>query len=198
MRRKPLKPEICRVSIRAATPDQYWHADVTEIKLFQGTKFYLYLVADNFSRKIFAWALSTQLRASIRMETIREAFLNSPKTIDTTLVVDGGTENQNLTVREYLEQPEITIKMVTAQVDVSFSNSIVEAVNRILKGQYIRPKAPPDGTALEKVVEWAVREEDARNTQHPKGSGPIPASRDSRPRQPIQASEWRALPSLRK
>ena len=157
LRLKPQKPKVSRVSIRATQPDQYWHADVTEFSTVDGVKHYLYLVTD-FSRKILAWALSTHLRASTRMETIREAFLNSPRTIDTTLFVDGGMENHNKTVREYLDQPEITIKMVTAQVDVCFSNSIVEAVNRILKGRYIRPKAPPDGTALERIVEWAVKD----------------------------------------
>ncbi len=123
-----------------------------------GTKHYLYLVTDNFSRRILAWALATQLKASIRMDTLREAFQNSTRTIETTLIVDGGTENHNQTVNGFLESPEITIQMVTAQVDVSFSNSIVEAVNKILKGRYIRPKAPPDGITLEKVMAWAIHD----------------------------------------
>ena len=48
--------------------------------------------------------------------------------------------------------------MITAQVDVTFSNSIIEAINKIFKGRYIRPKAPPDGAALQKVLDWAVHD----------------------------------------
>lgn len=66
--------------------------------------------------------------------------------------------------------------MVTAQVEVSFSNSIVEAVNKILKSRYIRPKAPPDGPALEGVVEWAVKDyNDVRPHTSLKGLTPTEA-----------------------
>jgi putative transposase len=158
LRRKPHRPEVSRESIRATQPDEYWHGDVTEIKTIDGVKHYLYLVIDNFSRKVLSWALSTRLMASIRMETLREAFQKSSKTIETTLVVDGGTENHNQTVQAFLATPDVAIKMITAQVDVSFSNSIVEAVNKILKSRYIRLKAPPDGIALQKVLEWAIND----------------------------------------
>jgi putative transposase len=165
LRRKPHRPEVSRESIRATQPDEYWHADVTEVKTPDGTKHYLYLVVDNFSRKVLSWALSTKLKASIRMETMREAFqtcskatVSSRSGIDTKLVVDGGSENHNATVQEYIDSPDVTIKMITAQVDVSFSNSIVEAVNKILKSRYVRLKAPPDGIALQKVLEWAIHD----------------------------------------
>lgn len=39
-----------------------------------------------------------------------------------------------------------------------FSNFSVEAEHRILKGRYIHLNAPPHGLALEKVVEWAVKD----------------------------------------
>ncbi len=40
-------------------------------------------------------------------------------------------------------------------------NSIVEAVNKILKSRYIRLKAPPVGAASEKVMAWAIHDYDA-------------------------------------
>jgi putative transposase len=156
IRRRPQKPDLKREGIRASRPDEFWHADVTEIRTADGVKHYLYLVADNFSRKILSWALSLKLRGAIRMETLREAFSNSGRPTNTTLVVDGGPENHNHTVKDFLSSPTVSIQMITAQTDVSFSNSLVEAVNKILKSRYIRLKAPPDGAALQRVLEWAI------------------------------------------
>jgi len=49
----PAKPEE---GIRASRPNEYWHLDVTIIKLLDGTKTYLHAAIDNFSRRILAWS----------------------------------------------------------------------------------------------------------------------------------------------
>jgi transposase InsO family protein len=50
----PTKPKI---GIRAKTPGELLHLDVTIVKLLDGTRAYLHAVIDNYSRKILAWTL---------------------------------------------------------------------------------------------------------------------------------------------
>ena len=42
----PTKPTL---GVRATRPNEYWHIDVTVIKLLDGTKTYLHAVIDNYS-----------------------------------------------------------------------------------------------------------------------------------------------------
>jgi hypothetical protein len=53
--RRRLFPAKKREGIRASRPNQYWHLDVTVIKLLDGTRTYLHAVIDNFSRRLLAW-----------------------------------------------------------------------------------------------------------------------------------------------
>jgi transposase InsO family protein len=54
----PAKPTL---GIRANRPNEYWHIDVTVLKLLDGTKTFLHAVIDNCSRKILAWTLAPRL-----------------------------------------------------------------------------------------------------------------------------------------
>jgi len=47
--------------VRATKPNEYWHIDVTIIKLLDGTKVYLHAVIDNLSRRILAWKVALRL-----------------------------------------------------------------------------------------------------------------------------------------
>ncbi len=40
-------------------PIEYWHIDVTVIRLLDGTKAYLHAIIDNFSRQTLSWRLGT-------------------------------------------------------------------------------------------------------------------------------------------
>jgi transposase InsO family protein len=48
----------------ATRPDEYWHVDVTVIKLLDGTKVYLHGVIDNLTRRILAWKVVPEYRSS--------------------------------------------------------------------------------------------------------------------------------------
>ena len=52
--RRRLCPANPREGIRASRPNEYWHLDVTVIKLLDGTRTYLHAAIDNFSRRILA------------------------------------------------------------------------------------------------------------------------------------------------
>ena len=127
--------------IRATKPDEIWHADVTELKMYDGTIAYIYLVIDNFSRFILSWRVSLILCWQTRVETFKEAVYRSnqkgKKKIKTQLIVDGGSENNNQYVEDYLEYCENNIDKMVAYKDIFKSNSMVEATNKTLKYEYL-------------------------------------------------------------
>ena len=59
--RRRVYPKKPKTGIRAAHPNEYWHIDVTVIRLLDDTKCYLHAVIDNFSRRIFSWRLAQRL-----------------------------------------------------------------------------------------------------------------------------------------
>jgi hypothetical protein len=52
--RTRVHPASPKQGVRATKPNEYWHIDVTIIKLLDGTKVYLHAVIDNLSRRILA------------------------------------------------------------------------------------------------------------------------------------------------
>ena len=149
-----------KVSIRGEFIHDIWNADVTIMKLLNNIKAYIYLVIENKSRFILAYRISTELSAKLRMESLKEAYekyiLPSGKPDKTLLLVDGGTENNNDTVEEYLKKEAVSIEKIVAQVDIEFSNSMIEAVNRSLKQRYLYYHVYPDINYLIKILEKAI------------------------------------------
>ncbi len=160
------KPPKClkkrKTGIRANTPHQFWHADVTLFKTMDNDRAYIYFVVDNYSRAILSWRVSLKLSSETRLGTIREAYEryissdDNPSLSDVQLIVDGGSENINSTVDEYINAPGISIKRIIAQQDIIFSNSIVEAVNKIVKYRSLFLHNIPDIIALKKHLEKFV------------------------------------------
>src|SRR5476649_727648 len=54
--RARIHPATPKEGVRATKPNEYWHIDVTVIRLLDGTRVYLHAVIDNFSRRILAWS----------------------------------------------------------------------------------------------------------------------------------------------
>ena len=75
-------------------------------KTLDNVIFSIYTVVDNLSRKIVAWDISTKKCCKIRTETVERAIKNElDVTIDNQsldLIVDGGTENNNITIHEFI------------------------------------------------------------------------------------------------
>lgn len=55
-------------------------------------------------------------------------------------MTDGGVENVNNTVQEFLSTTNPNIKHLIAQKDIPFSNSSIEAFNKIIKHQFLLPR----------------------------------------------------------
>ena len=91
--RRRVYPEKPKTGIRATHPNEYWHIDVTVIRLLDDTKCYLHAVIDNFSRRILSWRLAKRLAPTTTCEILKEAGKNLDQT--PTVVADSGVENVN-------------------------------------------------------------------------------------------------------
>ena len=100
--------------------------DVTIIRLLDGTRTYLHAAIDNHSRRILSWSLEDRLGSGGTCRLLREAARQlRDRSLATTVVADSGCENVNSDVDDLLEDEGL--RRTLAQVDVTFSNSIIEA-----------------------------------------------------------------------
>ena len=156
--RKTYKAKRKEVSVRATRPNEIWHMDVSQYITADNVKFYIYTVVDNFSRKILAYDYSKKLSATIRVKSLRRAVeeqfgvsLNedkedtkinetNEKTPLLNLIVDGGSENNNKTVHNFIKDCHIDIDKKIALKDVTYSNNMVENPFKTMKSKYFRSK----------------------------------------------------------
>jgi len=150
--RKRLYPAKPKVGIRATKPNEIWHIDVTVIRLLDGAKVFLHGLIDNFSRRILAWRICEKLDPTTTVALLRNAAAHigiTPK-----LVTDSGVENINGDVDALIDAGVIT--RVLALVEVTYSNSIIEAYWRSLKHEWLYLNSLDNITALEKLVAFHV------------------------------------------
>lgn len=149
------------VSVRAEMPHQLWHADVTVFTTLDNIRHYVYLLADNFSRKVLAWRMADTLKVQFHQEIITEALtaVNTQRPI--TLITDGGHENK---LSDFLHASGANINQQVALVDVHFSNSLIEAHHKVIKYNYLFRQHIPDGPALCRALTAAV--DDYNNRPH--------------------------------
>ncbi len=147
-----------RTSVNASFPNEIWHMDVTRYKTLENVTLYIYTVLDNYSRKILAFDISRKLSGKIRLESLKNAIqeqfldkleLQNKANLD--LIVDGGSENNNINIHEFIKSCKVEISKKIALKDVVFSNSIIEGNNRILKQTYLNRKLLSEEELLEYV-----------------------------------------------
>jgi transposase InsO family protein len=149
----PAKPKD---GIRASEPNQYWHIDVSIIKLLDGTRTYLHALIDNLSRRILAWRLVLRLEPQTTCQILVEAANNLPKGDGATVVADSGIENVNQEVDDLFGLGQL--HRILAQVEVSYSNSMIEAWWRSLKHGWLYLHPLDSFAALEKLISFYVEE----------------------------------------
>lgn len=170
-RKRKFKPKY-EEGIRANFPNEKWHADITEFKTEDGKISYIYLVVDNFSRYITSWRIAEKICSKIRLETFVETINRakikpSPtREIRTSLIVDGGTENNNARVETFIEK--YPVEKLVALKDILKSNSLIESVNKIIKYDYLYPKKIQNQTQLTNYMENFVIPD--YNNRRPHGS----------------------------
>jgi transposase InsO family protein len=149
----PAKPKI---GICAKAPGELLHLDVTIIRLLDGTRAYLHGVIDNYSRRILSWCLEERLGSGGTCRILREAVVQLNDCPGHAVVVaDSGSENVNGAVDDLLDGEELT--RVLAQVEVTFSNSMVEAFWRSLKHGWLYLHALDSFAALRRLITFYVK-----------------------------------------
>ena len=161
--RQRVYPARPKEGIRSTKPGELLHIDVTIIRLIDGTRTYLHAVIDNFSRRILAWKLAASLEPGTTCQGLTDAADQLPE-LDgpATLYADSGIENVNGQVDDLLDLGKL--QRVLAQVEVSFSNSMIESWWRSLKSNWIYINQLESFAALERLISFYVIE---HNTKMP-------------------------------
>jgi putative transposase len=155
--RERVHPQSPSEGIRATRPNEYWHIDITVIRLLNGTHVNLQAVIDNFSRRILAWRVESTKEPRLTRQLLLEAAKWLPRPMPVpTLVADSGTENVNGEVDGLVSSG--VIKRVLAQVEVVYSNSMIEAYWRSLKHQWLYLNQLDTKAAVEKLVRFYVEQ----------------------------------------
>ena len=154
--RTRVHPATPKEGIRATHPNEYWHIDVTVIRLLDGSRVYLHGVIDNFSRRILARKLAPRLEPQTTCTVLIEAgrWLQSDQ--NPRFVADSGVENINGAVEELLDLG--FLRRVLAQVEVTYSNSRIEAFWRSLKHAWLFLNTLDTFAAVERLVAFYVEQ----------------------------------------
>ena len=155
--RRRLYPAKPRIGIRASAPGELLHLDVTIIRLLDGTRAYLHAAIDNYSRRILSWSLEDRLGSGGTCRLLREAahqLRGGP--LGATIIADSGCENVNSDVDGVLE--DHGLNRTLAQVEITFSNSMIEAFWRSLKHSWLYLHSLESIESLRRLVGFYVRQ----------------------------------------
>jgi len=94
----------------------------------------------------------------VRMRTLKLAWETATPDEPVELIVDGGPENNNHIVNTFLNSEGVDITKSIALKDILFSNSMVEAANKLLKYRYLFPKDVQDGEQLKFLLEKSIHD----------------------------------------
>jgi putative transposase len=169
--RQRLHPPKPTVGVRASQPNEIWHIDTTLIKLLDGTKVYLHAVLDNYSRKILAWTVAERFDPSSTCQVLLAAGKHLVIAGRPLLYADSGVENVNSAVDGTLFSA--CLERILAQVEVAFSNSLIEAYWRSLKHQWLFLNTLDSVVRVRAMVEFYTNEHNTK-MPHPAFSGQTP------------------------
>lgn len=152
--------------VKTTKPNELWCADVTIFKTSDSVKHAIHFLIDHFSKYIIGYQICPNPSSKAIKELLEYANINYKPT-KLLFLTDGGSENVNSTVSNFINNPKNSIKHLIAQKDVVFSNSMVEAVNKVIKHQFLYPKNICNSNQLHLSLEQAVS---VYNNQRPQMS----------------------------
>jgi putative transposase len=147
-----LHPKKLYGSLKSYKPNEIWCADVTILKTADEKKHYIHFLMDHFSKMILGYTVENNSSPKVIRDLLEQAYLKHNNKEPITFVTDGGVENVNTTVQEFLITTNQDIKHLIAQKDIPFSNSKIEAFNKIIKHQFLLPQNLTNRTALETAL----------------------------------------------
>jgi putative transposase len=109
-------------------PNEIWCADVTILKTSDGKKYYIHFLMDHYSKMILGYTVENSSSPKAIRDLLEQAYLEHKNKEPIAFVTDGGAENVNTTVQEFLTATRQIIKHLIAQRDIPFSNSKIEDV----------------------------------------------------------------------
>jgi transposase InsO family protein len=130
--------------------------------LLDGAKAYLHAIIDNYSRKILAWTVAERLDPTATCQLLLAAGRHMGFAGRPLLFADSGIENINSAVDDTLLSA--CLERILAQIDVTYSNSMIEALWRSLKHQWLYLNSLDSIERLRSLVKFLV---DEHNTQTP-------------------------------
>ncbi|PJZ71468.1 hypothetical protein CH373_02965 [Leptospira perolatii] len=96
------------------------------------------------------------------------------------LLCDNGSENEGA-VNGFLAQPDVSIRKMIAQADITFSNSMIEAINKKMKYEFLFPSKPFSFNDVNKILQQAVPEFNSRPNGVLYGYSPLEVLNGARP-----------------
>ena len=154
--RKRVYPPKPKVGIRATRPNQYWHFDVSILKLPNNDKLYIHAIIDNFSRKILSWHIFDHLSAEGTRQILIEASQYLTSYCPDIILVDGGSENRVERFGDTLKWANE--RMQRALVDIAYSNSMIEVFWRKLKYSYLYKYSLDSLTTVKRLIEKFIED----------------------------------------
>jgi putative transposase len=134
-----VQKKTIKKGIRASRPNEIWHVDVTVVNIRPGYKLYIQAIIDNFSRFVLAWRVTEEINAQNTIHVLGLAGEKATKLLgkneSTNVMMDPGTENNNQDVFRFISSKNLTRTL--AQVDVHYSNSMIERLFHSLKNNYL-------------------------------------------------------------
>lgn len=159
--------------LRAIKPLEILHTDITELRIKDRLKVYISFVTDNYSWYILGWRVETSKVATLTKQNLEVVYFKYlANRSNSKLIVDGGSENKGVT-DSFIRTT--TIQKLVAQVDISFSNSMAESINRKMKYEYWLEPQKYDLEAFKQHTENAVNEYNNRPHGTLKGLTPFEA-----------------------
>ncbi|WP_061285895.1 DDE-type integrase/transposase/recombinase [Leptospira interrogans] len=156
-------------------PNEVWHCDVTQFVTKDNVKSFIYILIDNFSKMILNFKVDSVVHSSVCASLIEEAvdkyqtsfskltmtdlfpLINLNLSKDSSfvhLMTDGGPENKG-ELEKVIFLKNLPINKITAGKEVTFSNSPIEAINKIVKYQRLHCQDILNRETLEKILnEW--------------------------------------------
>jgi putative transposase len=180
--RKLTRERKYRVGIRAKLPNEIWHLDLSYFTLPNKKKCFIQAIVDNYSRYVVAWQVLESFDGSltgnlVKMALEKTIYLEEKKNPKLRLLVDGGGENKGESVNSLEQQGDF--RKEVAQFEIIYSNSIVEAVFRSLKHNYLFHKDVTTFSALARHVDIWFKDHNEK-IPHTAFNGETPLERFNR------------------
>jgi len=135
-----IQPKVRHTGLKSHKPNEIWCADVTILKTLDRKKHYIHFLMDHFSKMILGYRVENSSSPVGIKHLLQKAYLEHKSNNPIKFVTDGGIENVNTTVTDFLLTTDNDIKHLIAQKDIPFSNSKIEAFNKIIKHQFLLPR----------------------------------------------------------